>query len=143
MDLDKRRRQPPLSVDITPLIDVVLLILIFVLLAARFAEESSLNIKLPTATTQQQTQSGTQRLVYELNENNQHSLNGWPIPDASSSKIAAAITSALEGREPGDIAMFLRADRASEHGEVVKVLNASALIGIKGVSFAVLDADVE
>jgi len=70
-----RRRRPSL----TPMIDVVFLLLIFFMLVARFGVDKVIDINLPSALGQNTQYEGAPRLV-EIKPGNIVSLNGSEIP---------------------------------------------------------------
>ncbi len=70
-----RRRRPSL----TPMIDVVFLLLIFFMLAARFGVDKVIDINLPSALGQNAQYAGAPRFV-EIKSDNIVSLNGSEIP---------------------------------------------------------------
>ena len=70
-----RRRRPSL----TPMIDVVFLLLIFFMLVARFGVDKVIDINLPSALGQNVQYEGAPRLV-EIKSGNIVSLNGSEIP---------------------------------------------------------------
>ena len=79
-----RRRRPSL----TPMIDVVFLLLIFFMLVARFGIDKVIDINLPSALGQNAQYEGAPRLV-EIKSGKIVSLNGTEIPlDQLSSKLS-------------------------------------------------------
>ena len=79
-----RRRRPSL----TPMIDVVFLLLIFFMLVARFGVDKVIDINLPSALGQSSQYEGAPRLV-EIKSGNIVSLNGTEISlDQLSSKLS-------------------------------------------------------
>ena len=84
-----RRRRPSL----TPMIDVVFLLLIFFMLVARFGVDKVIDINLPSALGQSSQYEGAPRLV-EIKSGNIVSLNGTQIPlDQLSSKLSKLMPS--------------------------------------------------
>ena len=84
-----RRRRPSL----TPMIDVVFLLLIFFMLVARFGVDKVIDINLPSALGQSSQYEGSPRLV-EIKSGNLVSLNGFDFPlDQLSSKLSEAMPS--------------------------------------------------
>ena len=84
-----RRRRPSL----TPMIDVVFLLLIFFMLVARFGVDKVIDINLPSALGQSSQYEGAPRLV-EIKSGNIVSLNGTEIPlDQLSSKLSKLMPS--------------------------------------------------
>ena len=84
-----RRRRPSL----TPMIDVVFLLLIFFMLVARFGVDKVIDINLPSALGQSSQYEGAPRLV-EIKSGNIVSLNGTEISlDQLSSKLSQLMPS--------------------------------------------------
>ena len=84
-----RRRRPSL----TPMIDVVFLLLIFFMLVARFGVDKVIDINLPSAPGQSSQYEGAPRLV-EIKSGNIVSLNGAQISlDQLSSKLSQLMPS--------------------------------------------------
>ena len=84
-----RRRRPSL----TPMIDVVFLLLIFFMLVARFGVDKVIDINLPSALGQSSQYEGAPRLV-EIKSGNIVSLNGSQISlDQLSSKLSQLMPS--------------------------------------------------
>ena len=84
-----RRRRPSL----TPMIDVVFLLLIFFMLVARFGVDKVIDINLPSALGQSSQYEGVPRLV-EIKSGNMVSLNGTQISlDQLSSKLSQLMPS--------------------------------------------------
>ena len=75
LNTNSRRRRPSL----TPMIDVVFLLLIFFMLVARFGVDKVIDINLPSALGQNVQYEGAPRLV-EIKSGNIVSLNGSEIP---------------------------------------------------------------
>ena len=84
-----RRRRPSL----TPMIDVVFLLLIFFMLVARFGVDKVIDINLPSDLGQSSQYDGPPRLV-EIKSGNLVSLNGFDFPlDQLSSKLSELMPS--------------------------------------------------
>ena len=84
-----RRRRPSL----TPMIDVVFLLLIFFMLVARFGVDKVIDINLPSALGQSSQYEGAPRLV-EIKSGNLVSLNGFDFPlNQLSSKLSELMPS--------------------------------------------------
>ena len=84
-----RRRRP----NLTPMIDVVFLLLIFFMLVARFGVDKVIDINLPSALGQSSQYEGAPRLV-EIKSGNTVSLNGTQISlDQLSSKLSQLMPS--------------------------------------------------
>ena len=75
----KRLRKEPLAVNLTPLIDVVFLLLIFFMVSTSFTDLSELVVNLPEAEGEQR-QSDTKGLEIVITANEEMFLNGTPFP---------------------------------------------------------------
>ena len=119
------------GINVTPLVDVVLVLLVIFMVTANYIVHSSINIKLPTAATGQ-TQAREKSLSFTLDRDSKLYLDGKLLtyPDLSS---------AIEARKKGaKLKAIISADKSVSHGEVVKLIDAVRKLGI--TNFAV---DVE
>lgn len=134
-----RERTPPsVSIEMSPLIDVVFLLLIFFAATTTFLQGSSLELDLPESSTADEAlRSGGERLlVIELGEDGSIRFRERPVTIDS---LLEQLRRALEERE--DARVVLRADRQARHGRVVAVLDVVRQSGARGLSVATLQKD--
>lgn len=134
-----RERTPPnVSIEMSPLIDVVFLLLIFFAATTTFLQGSSLELDLPESSTADEAlRSGGERLqVIELGADGSIRLNERPVTIDS---LLEHLRLALDERE--DARVVLRADRQARHGRVVAVLDVVRKSGARGLSVATLQKD--
>ncbi|MCZ6777701.1 MAG: biopolymer transporter ExbD [Acidobacteriota bacterium] len=134
-----RERTPPnVSIEMSPLIDVVFLLLIFFAATTTFLQGSSLELDLPESSTADEAlRSGGERLqVIELGADGSIRLNERPVTIDS---LLEHLRLALDERE--DTRVVLRADRQARHGRVVAVLDVVRKSGARGLSVATLQKD--
>jgi biopolymer transport protein ExbD len=131
----RRRRAEP-TLDLTPLIDVVFLLLVFFLVTATFAtstEQSSVPVDLPEGTTGEAS-SAAERVTVHLEATGAVTIElpGAPIERSSElSAIRAKLAEAF-AREPG-VPVYLRGDREVPYGRVMEVLDAARAAGFTQV----------
>jgi len=113
---------------LTPLVDVVFLLLIFFLVATSF-DEPRLAIELPEAETAAAPDS-REALRVELRATGELRVDGDVVEPADLDRVLAARAATAEGLE-------LRADREVPHGRVVEVLDRARAHDIQEISIAV------
>lgn len=115
----------PAQIGLSPLIDVVFLLLIFFVVTTSF-RTPELPIDLPEADGE--ASSATQPLVVSLDADGRASVDGEPVDEAElETRFARADPEAI----------LVRADGAAAHRDVVRVLDASRRAGIANVGLAV------
>tara|TARA_X000000950_G_scaffold241778_1_gene295669 strand:- start:144 stop:536 length:393 start_codon:yes stop_codon:yes gene_type:complete len=112
----KKRSREASIIDLTPLIDVVFLLLIFFMVSTVFKkEELALILNLPSAETKE-TKAGKQKsLQIEINKD-QFALNGKLIGDSQ-------LENTLKNTTNKKIPVVLRIDEKVEYKRVVKVID--------------------
>lgn len=126
--LQRRAVPEPLSqINVTPLVDVMLVLLVIFILTAPFLA-SSISLQLPQAAVNTPATQTSQALMLELDRSGQAVLNGQKLADeALAQRLAAEAASQAE--------LQLRADRAVPYGRVVQVLALAHQAGIVRVGF--------
>lgn len=118
------------GIDLTPMLDVVFLLLIFFLAATTFArEEVELDLKLPPAKSGQSGQGGSQ-LVVNLTADGRVLVDGREVTlEALRQKLAAAVQ-----RDP-EQQVLVRGDQQARFGVGIEVLDACRLAKVKKLDF--------
>lgn len=133
MNFQRGRRHEDLEMNLVPLIDVLLVIIIFLVVSATFSRTSELQINLPTAEANA-PQDKPLTIEVGIDTNGQYVVNGKGVPDQSVSSISAALQAAANGgKEP---TIIINADANSTHQSVVNVMEASRLAGYTHITFA-------
>ena len=108
------------SLSITPLIDVVFLLLIFFLVATKFdEEESALDIQLPQATESTPIWSQPQSLIININRKGEYFVSGKNV---STSELKALLESSWENPLT-DSSVVIRGDERAPFGCIVEAAN--------------------
>ena len=127
-----RNREEP-EINLIPMIDVLLVILIFLMITTTYSKFAGLEINLPTAdATQPQDQpSEINVTVTALGD---VTVNQKSVPSREVTAIAGALTQAAgSGKEP---VVIINADAKATHQSVVDVMQAAQQAGLTHVSFA-------
>lgn len=118
--------------DITPLVDVVFLMLIFFLVSTTFKVGSSLKLELPTSKTQEEVQD-VKEVVISISAAGQIYVADEPVEDRD---LRRRILNASKG-DPG-IRVVIRADAEAQHKRVVFALDTLRQLGLNKVAIATL-----
>lgn len=136
----RRSSDDDLQINLTPLIDVVFLLLIFFMVTTTFTKESQLRIELPEASTQQKLTAEEKLLTVDIGPKGEIMVKG---PEDTSGKelvnrdpgtIMAAMRSASEGL--GDLTVVIRADRLTPHESVVQIMDTARRLGLVQITFS-------
>jgi biopolymer transport protein ExbD len=131
MNFGNSRNHDDLEINLIPLIDVLLVILIFLAATTSFARFSQLKVTLPQAAAEQQTIAP---IEVAISQDGHYALNGNLLDAATAADIADALRRAAAGRP--DPVLVINADALATHQTVVNVMEAARLAGIARVNFA-------
>jgi biopolymer transport protein ExbD len=128
--------QRGLQFNITPLIDVVFLLIIFFLVASHFIRNEQVEqVELPTATQTKDEDESASRIVVTVATDKRLILGGH---DATVEEIERKLQFAAEQNGAAATELRIRADRGVPYSVVEPLLLAAARAGITKVRFAVL-----
>lgn len=133
MNFQRGRRHEDLEMNLVPLIDVLLVIIIFLVVSATFSRTSELQINLPTAEANA-PQEKPLTIEVGVDAGGKYVVNGKGLADSSVAGISAALQAAANGgKEP---TIIINADAKSTHQSVVDVMEASRMAGYTHITFA-------
>lgn len=133
MNFQRGKRSEDLEMNLVPLIDVLLVIIIFLVVSATFSRTSELQINLPTAEANA-AQEKPLTIEVGVDASGQYVVNGKSLSDKSVAGISAALQAAANGgKEP---TVIINADANSTHQSVVNVMEASRIAGYTHITFA-------
>ncbi|WP_020167914.1 MULTISPECIES: ExbD/TolR family protein [Methylotenera] len=133
MNFQRGKRHEELEMNLVPLIDVLLVIIIFLVVSATFARTSELQINLPTAEAST-PQEKPLIITVEVDASGRYLVNGNEVGGGSVDEISAALTKAVgAGKDP---TIVINADAKSTHQSVVNVMEASRLANYTHITFA-------
>jgi biopolymer transport protein ExbD len=126
-----RMREEP-EINLVPMIDVMLVILIFLMVTTTYSKYTELQINLPTADAEKQLERPGEVSVL-VNAQGQYVVNKSPVPFTSVEQLAGELRKAGAGlREP---VVIISADASATHQSVVRVMEASRVAGLSQITF--------
>ena len=135
-----RSFQEEVTINLTPLIDIVFLLLIFFMVSTTFSKESQLRIRLPDASPDSEVEQRPSRLVVAITKSGDYSIRG---PNESTghhllsrerSVLAEAMAKGAQGTD--ELVVVIRADRKTPHEAVVRVVDVARKLGLVRITFA-------
>lgn len=126
-----RRQRQEVEVNLTPLIDVVFLLLIFFMVSTTFTKETHLSIDLPEASSQASRASDLQ-IEITITQNGDYAINGVSLINREEDTLRSAIEKVSEGDNA--IPMIISADSATPHQSVVTALDVAGQLGFTQLS---------
>ncbi len=131
MKLRHSKKESP-EVNITPLIDVVFLLLIFFMVSTTFERQAELSIELPEASSKAQTPD--ELIEVAIDASGRYFVNGRQLVNRQTQTIRQALKQASEGlKEPS---VVISADANTPHQSVVTVMDAARQLGLVRLTFA-------
>ena len=127
----RQLRRPEVSINLTPLIDVVFLLLIFFMVSTSFSELTQLVVDLPEAEGLPATTDEALMLTVDVAGN--MTLNGEPVPNDARG-LSLALRQRLSGNT--DIPVTLSADAMTPHQYVVTAMDVAAQLNITRLTIA-------
>jgi len=125
----RSRASRPRDVNLTPLIDMVFILLIFFLVTTSFVRESGVDVRKPSARTV--TTKEKNNLMVGVTEEGRVYIEGRVVDIRS---VRARMERFLAEMPEGSVVVV--ADRASRTGAIVQVIDACRLAGVTNISLA-------
>ena len=132
MNLRPYRREEP-EISLTPLIDIVFLLLIFFMVTTTFRKESEFDVTLPEASRMPAESEAP--LVVAIDAGGRYALNDRALAGTGRDDLEAALGAAL-GDGPEGPVLVIRADAQAPHQAVVRVLDAAGRLGLERIAIA-------
>ena len=133
MNFQRTRGHDEPEINLIPLIDVLLVIIIFLMLTTTYAKFSGLEINLPTADASKQSEQPNEVNV-AVTASGQILVNKAPLPVADVKAIAEAMRRAAGDRK--EPLIVINADAKATHQSVVDIMQAAQTAGYPHISFA-------
>lgn len=140
MRLNLRRRTQP-EVNLTSLIDVVLLLLIFFMVSTSFVKESQITIRLPEADSQAIVEQPPERIDVMITETGTFFVNGRELINNRPATIRNALRKTSGGRT--DMPLTISADANARHQLVVTAMDVAGRLGWANIRIATVNDPVE
>ena len=134
----RRQRLEEVGVNLTPLIDVVFLLLIFFMVSTSFTRETQLTIDLPEASGTAR-ESAERQIEILIDEQGRYRVNGSGLVDDRLSTLKAAIYKISAG--DSTLPMMITADAQATHQSVVRAMDAAGQMGFVHLSITTRSPD--
>jgi len=134
----KRQAKREVSLDLTPLIDVVFLLLIFFMVTTSFTDRTQLSIDLPEAHGEIQLKQ-PETIEVLINANGEYHVNGQRLLNDNFATLKSAISQQLEAFSSA--IYIVTADGNAPHKAVVMAMDVAGQLGITHLSVTTIRAD--
>lgn len=128
----RRRRQADSEVDITPLVDVVFLLLIFFAVSSTFVRETQLKIDLPESSGELQ-EIDDDVIEITVDRRGDYAVNERLLVNNEMDTLLRALREGLAGRDPST-RVIITADASADHQFVVRAMDAAGRVGLSRIS---------
>jgi len=132
VNFQRGREKEPLEINLVPLIDVMMVILIFLMITTTYSKYTELQINLPTADAEKQLERPGEIAVL-VNAQGQYVINHHAVAFRSVEQLGDELRRA--GAALKDPMVVISADAAATHQSVVRVMEASRLAGLNQITF--------
>ncbi|MDO5651874.1 MAG: biopolymer transporter ExbD [Moraxella sp.] len=131
-----RFRKPtvePLEINLTPMIDCLLFLIVFLLLATSFNHFSRINIVLPEADGVQVTEDGTQ-VEIAVQEDGSYLVNGIALGGSTEAELINMLQQ--ETGQERNMLFVIAADANATHQAVVRVMDVAGKMGFLNINIS-------
>jgi len=128
----RHRKDDVPEVNITPLIDIVFLLLIFFMISTTFKQEFEVSIELPKAASE--SKAIEKILEISIDKHGSYYLNGKKLVNTQSSSIKLALTKVANG--DFTLPIVIRADGETPHQAVIRAMDVAKQLGFSKLTFA-------
>jgi biopolymer transport protein ExbD len=132
VNFQRGKEKEPLEINLVPLIDVMMVILIFLMITTTYSKYTELQINLPTADAEKQLERPNEIAVL-VNAQGQYVVNRQAVAFRSVEQLADELRRAGGGaKEP---VVVISADATATHQAVVRVMEAARIAGLSQITF--------
>src|SRR3977135_512435 len=132
MNFQRGKEKEPLEINLVPLIDVMMVILIFLMITTTYSKYTELQINLPSADAEKQLERSNEIPIL-VNAQGQYVVNRTPVVYRSVEQLADELRRA--GGTLKDPIVVISADAAATHQSVVRIMEAARLAGPPQITF--------
>jgi biopolymer transport protein ExbD len=122
------------EINLIPLIDVLLVVLIFLAVSTSYSRFAQLQIELPTADPAS-TAARPREITVGITADGRFAIGRTVIPVSDSGALTDLLRSAA-GEKAGEVTVVINADAQAAHQSVITVMEAARNAGLSRLSFA-------
>ncbi len=127
----RRQIQQEVDINLTPLIDVVFLLLIFFMVSTTFTRDTQLSIDLPQAAGEE-AQREEREVEVVIGRNGEYAVNGKALVNSQEATLKAAIETAADNDV--SLPLIITADANTPYQAVVTAMDAAGQLGFVHIS---------
>lgn len=139
MNLRTQKREDP-EVNLTPLIDVVFLLLIFFMVTTSFIRESAVSLQLPTATSEP-SPGDPPSVEVRIDADGRYYFGDSEVIGATRSALRRALL--VQAEHDTERVLIIRADARAPHQSVITVMDVAGREGFARISMVTAQEDDE
>lgn len=129
----KRSQVEDIHINLTPMIDCMLFILVFLLLSTTFSQQSRINLTLPDAQGVPPKQFD-HKIEIMVDSKGYYSVNGQALSSKEIADLSAAIKQVAQDRR--DFMFIIAADSNAAHQDVIRVMDVAGQLGFVNVNIS-------
>jgi biopolymer transport protein ExbD len=133
MKLQSRSKEAP-EINLTSLIDVVLLLLVFFMVSTSFVRDAEITLRLPQAEASTSPSTLDEVLDITVTQTGSYIVNGRPLVNSQRRTLRAAIERLMG--ETRDLPVTIRADAEATHQSVVTAMDVVGQLGFVQINIA-------
>lgn len=123
-----RQRDSFNEINITPLTDIFLVLLIIMMVIAPLLDQQGLNLTVPTQHEAKKQEKQPKLITVNVSKDGQYTVDGQEVAE---NNLQSRIEEVFKEKKEG---LLIRADQDSTHGAVVLIMDAAQQVGIQNVS---------
>ncbi|MGH8735183.1 MAG: ExbD/TolR family protein [Burkholderiales bacterium] len=132
MNFQRGKEKEPLEINLVPMIDVMLVILIFLMITTTYSKYTELQINLPSAQAERQAERPNEITVL-VNAQGQYVINRTAVAFRGVEQLAEELKRA--GAALKEPVVVISADAAATHQSVIRVMEAARIAGLSQITF--------
>ena len=123
-----RERKTFNEINITPLTDIFLVLLIIMMVIAPLLDQQGLNLTVPENVAEEQVKKDTKILTVNVSSNDKYYID---VSEVSADILENTLKSQVANYPDG---MMIETDGNSTHGAIVKLMDSARNVGVKSIS---------
>ncbi len=133
MNLRRHKKDQP-DINLTPLIDVVFLLLIFFMVSTTFKEDGRLRLQLPQADGEPVSSETLEFVELVIDAGGRYFIDDQQVRDGNVEDLREVLAKVVGARR--DLPVLIKADADTSHQAVMTALDAAGQLGLRQVAFA-------
>lgn len=140
MKFRQKRRRPDVVIDLTSLIDVVFLLLIFFMVSTTFVRQTKLEVNLPEATGQLRDEE-PDIVQVTVAADGTYAIDDRTLVNSELATLIRALSEVTQGNESRRV--IITADANATHQAVVRAMDAAGQVGLIHLSITTRSPDTD